>query len=80
MKRIVIALVLLLGLAAWFTLDLGQYLTLDQLKAQQAAIEGYYRANPLLVTALFFAAYVALTALSIPGAAIMTLAARRGNS
>lgn len=75
MKRIVIALVLLLGLAAWFTLDLGQYLTLDQLKAQQAAIEGYYRANPLLVIALFFAAYVALTALSIPGAAIMTLAA-----
>jgi pyruvate/2-oxoglutarate dehydrogenase complex dihydrolipoamide dehydrogenase (E3) component/uncharacterized membrane protein YdjX (TVP38/TMEM64 family) len=75
LKRIVIALVLLLGLAAWFTLDLGQYLTLDQLKAQQAAIEGYYRANPLLVIALFFAAYVALTALSIPGAAIMTLAA-----
>ncbi len=75
MKRIVIALVLLLGLAAWFTLDLGQYLTLDALKAQQAAFEGYYRANPLLVIAVFFAAYVTLTALSVPGAAILTLAA-----
>ena len=75
MKRIVIALVLLLGLAAWFTLDLGQYLTLDALKAQQAAFEGYYRANPLLVIAVFFAIYVTLTALSVPGAAILTLAA-----
>ena len=75
MKRIVIALVLLLGLAAWFTLDLGQYLTLDALKAQQAAFEGYYRANPLLVIAVFFAVYVTLTALSVPGAAILTLAA-----
>ena len=75
MKRIVIALALLLGLAAWFTLDLGQYLTLDALKAQQAAFEGYYRANPLLVIAVFFAVYVTLTALSVPGAAILTLAA-----
>ncbi len=75
MKRIVIALVLVLGLAAWFGLDLGQYLTLDALKAQQAAFEGTYRANPLLVIAVFFAVYVTLTALSVPGAAIMTLAA-----
>lgn len=75
MKRIIIALVLLLGLAAWFGLDLGQYLTLEQLKAQQAAIEGYYRANPLVVIAIFFAVYVTVTALSVPGAAIMTLAA-----
>ncbi len=75
MKRIVIALVLALALAAWFALDLGQYLTLDALKAQQAAFEGYYHANPLLVIAMFFAVYVTLTALSVPGAAILTLAA-----
>lgn len=75
MKRIAIAGLLLLALVAWFQLDLGQYLTLDALKAQQSAIDGYYRANPLLVTAAFFAIYVALTALSVPGAAILTLAA-----
>ncbi len=75
MKRIAIAGLLLLALVAWFQLDLGQYLTLDALKAQQTAIDGYYRANPLLVTAAFFAIYVALTALSVPGAVILTLAA-----
>ena len=75
MKRIAIAGLLLLALVAWFQLDLGQYLTLDALKAQQSAIDGYYRANPLLVTAAFFAIYVALTALSVPGAVILTLAA-----
>ena len=75
MKRTVVAGLLLLGLAAWFLLDLGQYLTLDALKAQQAALDGVYRANPLLFMAIFFAGYVVLTALSVPGAAILTLAA-----
>jgi uncharacterized membrane protein YdjX (TVP38/TMEM64 family) len=75
LKRIAVASLLVVGLAAWFLLDLGQYLTLDALKAQQAAIEGFYRANPLLVLATFFAIYVILTALSVPGAVIMTLGA-----
>ncbi len=75
LKRIVIAGLFLLALAGWFLFDLGQYLTLDALKTQQSAIDGYYRANPLLVAAAFFAVYVILTALSVPGAAILTLAA-----
>ncbi|MDO7837204.1 FAD-dependent oxidoreductase [Sphingobium sp. HBC34] len=75
MKRLVLVLVLALALAAWFLLDLGQYLTLDTLKQQQQAIESFYQANPLLVLALFFAIYVILTALSVPGAVILTLAA-----
>jgi pyruvate/2-oxoglutarate dehydrogenase complex dihydrolipoamide dehydrogenase (E3) component/uncharacterized membrane protein YdjX (TVP38/TMEM64 family) len=75
LKRTAVAGVLLLGLAAWFLLDLGQYLTLDALKAQQSTIDGLYRANPLPVMAIFFLGYVVLTALSVPGAAILTLAA-----
>ncbi len=75
MKRIILALLLVLAIAAWFAFDLGQYLTLDTLKAQRDAILAYYEANPLLVLALFFLVYVVLTALSVPGAAIMTLAA-----
>lgn len=75
MKRIAVAGLLVLGLAAWFLLDLGQYLTLDALKAQQSTIDGFYRTNPLQVLAAFCLVYVVLTALSIPGAAIMTLAA-----
>ncbi len=73
-SRIVLALVLVAAVVAFFAFDLGRFLTLDALKAQQAAIDGYYRANPLATAAIFFAAYVAVTGLSLPGAAIMTLA------
>jgi pyruvate/2-oxoglutarate dehydrogenase complex dihydrolipoamide dehydrogenase (E3) component/uncharacterized membrane protein YdjX (TVP38/TMEM64 family) len=75
LKRLAVAALFASAIAAWFLFDLGQYLTLDFLKAQQAAIDGFYRANPLLVLGLFFLAYVMLTALSVPGAVIMTLAA-----
>ena len=74
-RRIIVIALLLAAVAAWFMFDLGQYLTLEALKAQQAAITGFYQDNPWLLAALFFLAYVALTALSVPGAAIMTLAA-----
>ncbi|MEA3264768.1 MAG: FAD-dependent oxidoreductase [Pseudomonadota bacterium] len=74
-KRLVLLALFAAALTAWFAFDLGQYLTLEALKTQQAAIDAFYRANPLLVIAAFFAIYVILTALSVPGAAIMTLAA-----
>ena len=75
MKRIVIFALFAIAIAAWFLFDLGQYLTLDALKSQQDVIADYYRSNPLLVIGAFAVAYIALTALSFPGAAIMTLAA-----
>ncbi|MEK7876169.1 MAG: FAD-dependent oxidoreductase [Pseudomonadota bacterium] len=62
-------------IAAFFAFDLGRYFSLDYFKSQQAAIDAFYQANPLKTGALFFAAYVAVTGLSLPGAAIMTLAA-----
>ncbi len=62
-------------IAAFVAFDLGRYITLDYFKSQQAAIDAFYQANPLKTAALFFAAYVAVTGLSLPGAAIMTLAA-----
>ncbi len=67
------AIVLLVG--AFFTFDLGRYLSLDFFKSQQAAIETYRAAQPALTAGIFFAIYVAVTGLSLPGAAIMTLAA-----
>lgn len=75
MKRLILILLFLLALGAWFLFDLGQYLTLDALKQQQAAIGAFYRSDPLVFVAAFFAVYVVVTALSVPGAAIMTLAA-----
>ncbi len=68
--------VLVVGLAiAFFAFDLGQYLTLDYLKSQQAALNAVRDAHWLATALAFFAVYVLVTALSLPGAAVLTLAA-----
>ena len=54
--------------------DLGQYLRLQSLKNQQAAIEAFRTSNPLLSITGYFVVYVIVTALSFPGAALLTLA------
>lgn len=59
---------------AYVVFDLGQYFTLDFLKAKQQAFQAYYDAQPVKAIGVFFAIYVAATALSVPGAAILTLA------
>ncbi|MBA4163251.1 MAG: pyridine nucleotide-disulfide oxidoreductase [Erythrobacter sp.] len=75
MKRLLIILALALAVLGFFLFDLGELLTLETLKARLGDIDAFYRANSLLLIAIFFAAYVAITAASVPGAAIMTLAA-----
>ncbi len=72
-------LLLLLGLGAavlaFFVLDLGRFFSLDYIKGAQADFAALYAARPLVVAGVFFLAYVAVTALSLPGAAILTLLA-----
>ena len=65
------ALALIVG--AFFVFDVGDYLSLAYLKSEQARIRTYYEAHPLQSAALYFAVYVALTALSLPAAALLTL-------
>ncbi len=74
MKRIVILFLLLGAIAAFVLLDLGQYLSLAALKARQSDLLALYGEQPLLVIGAYMAAYVVVTALSLPGAVIMTLA------
>ena len=59
---------------AYFAFDLGRYLSLDFFKSQQAAIEAYRAQQPLLTAGIFLVIYVIATALSLPGAALLTLA------
>ena len=75
LRKLVIAVVLLAGVAAFFALDLERYFSLAFLKQSQAAFQTLYAQKPVLVVLGFFAAYVAVTALSLPGAVILTLAA-----
>ena len=74
LRKLLVLAVVAIVVALYFVLDLGSYFSLDALKAQQAAIENYRQANPWLAAGIFFAIYVAVTALSLPGAAVMTLA------
>jgi uncharacterized membrane protein YdjX (TVP38/TMEM64 family) len=75
MKKAILVLVLLGAIVAYFLFDLGQILSLENFKASQADIVAAKDANPVLYIAGFFILYVAVTGLSIPGAAIMTLIA-----
>ena len=65
----------LLAVWAWRHHELGTLLTLDNLKASRDALQARVQVQPLATAAGFFALYVAATALSIPGAVILTLAA-----
>jgi pyruvate/2-oxoglutarate dehydrogenase complex dihydrolipoamide dehydrogenase (E3) component/uncharacterized membrane protein YdjX (TVP38/TMEM64 family) len=62
-------------LAVFFALDLGRFLSLASIQARQADLQAWRDGQPLLAAGLFFAVYVAVTALSLPGAAVMTLVA-----
>jgi pyruvate/2-oxoglutarate dehydrogenase complex dihydrolipoamide dehydrogenase (E3) component/uncharacterized membrane protein YdjX (TVP38/TMEM64 family) len=73
--RLLVVALIAAGIIAFFAFDLKQYFTLDYFQAQRAAIDAEVQARPLRSALLFFGAYVAVTALSLPGAAIMTLVA-----
>ncbi len=75
MKKAILVLILLSAIAAYFVFGLGQVLSLENFKASQADIVAAKDANPVLYIAGFFLLYVAVTGLSIPGAAIMSLVA-----
>ncbi|MCP3687166.1 MAG: FAD-dependent oxidoreductase, partial [Gammaproteobacteria bacterium] len=55
--------------------DLGQYLTLESVKTQQQQIDQYYQQNKFLTLTGFFLIYILVTGASLPGAAVLTLAA-----
>ena len=74
-KKAILVLVLLGAIVAYFVFDLGQILSLENFKASQADIVAAKDANPVVYIAGFFILYVAVTGLSIPGAAIMSLVA-----
>ncbi|MBL1261234.1 MAG: FAD-dependent oxidoreductase [Thiotrichaceae bacterium] len=74
-SKIALIVVIFILIAAYFIFDLGLYFNIDYFKSQQAEIEAYYHANPLVTITLFFILYIAVTGLSLPGAAIMTLMA-----
>ena len=74
LQKIIILLVVALGVIAFFAFDLGRYFSLDFIKQSQGQLTAVYAEQPLKISLAYLLIYVAITALSLPGAAIMTLA------
>ena len=73
-QKIVIGCIIVLGIVAFRYFDLGQYLSLEYIKASQEKFQALYLENRFLVVATYMGIYIAVTALSLPGAAVLTLA------
>ena len=75
LSRFIIIIVVLGIIGSFFAFDFGHYLTLAYVKSQQAALNEMVATQPLEIAAAFFLIYIAVTAASLPGAAILTLVA-----
>jgi pyruvate/2-oxoglutarate dehydrogenase complex dihydrolipoamide dehydrogenase (E3) component/uncharacterized membrane protein YdjX (TVP38/TMEM64 family) len=73
-SRLFLLLALVAGVVLFFALGLQRYLSLEYLKSAQGGFAALYAERPLAVIGSYFLIYVAVAALSLPGAAIMTLA------
>ena len=74
-SKLYLITIIAIAFAAFYLFDIGQYLSLDYIKEKQADFQIFYDNNPALTISLFFLVYVLTTALSIPGATILTLMA-----
>jgi uncharacterized membrane protein YdjX (TVP38/TMEM64 family) len=73
-KKVLIVVAIIAIVAVFKIFNLGEYLTLSYIKASQAKFAALYVANRFTVIAAYMLIYVVVTALSLPGAAVMTLA------
>lgn len=73
-NKLITLLAVIAAVAAFFLFDLGRYLSLDFLKSSQHSFQSYYQAHPAQAMLIYVAVYIAATALSLPGATIITLA------
>ncbi len=74
-SRVILLVGVVLLVAVFFYFDLQRYLSLEFLQAQRVAVVEFRDANPWLSALGFLVLYIGVTGLSLPGAAILTLAA-----
>ncbi|WP_194089401.1 FAD-dependent oxidoreductase [Vibrio hibernica] len=75
LKKLIVFIGIFLLITLFFTFDLHHILTLEGIKSRMDEFYHWQRTSPFLVATVFFLIYIAVTALSLPGAAILTLAA-----
>ncbi|MBF0557854.1 MAG: TVP38/TMEM64 family protein [Nitrospirae bacterium] len=74
-KKILLIAVLMLAGVLFFYFDLGRYLALTSLKNNRVMLMDFYEQHRLLMVVIFISVYIAQTAFSLPGAAILSLGA-----
>ncbi|MDD1780906.1 dihydrolipoyl dehydrogenase [Enterovibrio sp. ZSDZ35] len=72
-QKLAIIVVIVAIFVTWFAFDLGALFTLENAKAQHEALKDSIASNFLTASIIYFAVYIGMTALSLPGAAIATL-------
>ena len=72
-KKGLLLLVVLSLITAFFLFDMHQYLNFAYIQAQLAGFEAWHQQHPVIVALVYFAAYIIITGLSLPGAVPMTL-------
>lgn len=75
MKKAILLTMIAVLVVGFFAFDLDQLLTLEGMKSGLIQFEDWRSAYPILIGGSFLLLYILVTALSLPGAAVMTLAA-----
>ena len=73
-SKLILILLIIGFIVSFFAFDLGQYFSLAYIKEQQEAFNHFYRDNRALTITIYMLIYILVTALSLPGATVMTLA------
>jgi len=73
MGKILTGIVFLIGIGGFMYFDLGQYLSLDSIKANRTLLLNYTESHFALAVTVFILVYILQTTLSLPGGAILTL-------
>jgi len=73
MKKLLLVAIIIGVVIGYFAFDMDQLLTLETIKSSQAEFEHLKSASPVLLSLAFFSLYIVVTALSLPGAVLLTL-------
>lgn len=72
-QKILIVCAIIILIALFYFLDAGKYFSLDYIKASQERFALLYKEHMVAVIAAYMGIYITMSALSLPGAAVLTL-------
>ena len=74
-KKIILLIVIGIGIASFYFLDIKEYLSFENLKASRDRLNVIYQENSIIFISWFIGIYFLTVSFSLPGATILTLAA-----